>query len=150
MSDLAKTVQRPAIRAGLREARASAANSPSMRMPSRSACWSRNEPVPAAQRAFMAKSTSTIWPLVASHSTERNLLSWPPISITVRASGWKSPTARVCVTSSFAWMPPTRSATAPPPEPVRPAATTRAPWNCPSRRRLAARRVSRGWPFDLT
>ena len=101
MSDLAKTVQRPATRAGWREARARRANSPSMRMPRRSACWSRNEPVPAAHSAFMAKSPSAIWPEASSHSTERNLESCPPISMTVRASGWRTPTARVWVTSSL-------------------------------------------------
>ena len=45
-----------------------------MLMPSFSACSSRNEPVPAAQASFMAKSTTTPF------SMEMNLESWPPIS----------------------------------------------------------------------
>ena len=43
-------------------------------MPSFSACSSRNDPVPAAQASFMAKSTTTPF------SMEMNLESWPPIS----------------------------------------------------------------------
>ena len=59
---------------GAVEASARLANSPLMLMPSFSACSSRNEPVPAAQASFMAKSTTT-W-----FSMEMNLESCPPIS----------------------------------------------------------------------
>ena len=53
---------------------ASSANSPMMLMPSFSACSSRNEPVPAAQASFMAKSTTM------PSCRLMNLESWPPIS----------------------------------------------------------------------
>ena len=43
--------------------------------------WSRNEPVPAAQTVFMAKSVTM--PSRSSMSLE----SWPPISSTVRTPG---------------------------------------------------------------
>jgi len=52
------TVQRSPRRIGAGELRAMRANSPLMSMPSFSACSSRNEPVPAAQASFMAKSTT--------------------------------------------------------------------------------------------
>ena len=52
------TVQRSPRRIGAGELKASSANSPTMLMPSFSACSSRNEPVPAAQASFMAKSTT--------------------------------------------------------------------------------------------
>ncbi len=45
-----------------------------MLMPSFSACSSRNEPVPAAQASFIAKSTTM------PSCRLMNLLSWPPIS----------------------------------------------------------------------
>ena len=54
-----KTVQRSPSRTGAFEESASRANSPLMLMPSFSACSSRNEPVPAAQASFIAKSTTT-------------------------------------------------------------------------------------------
>src|ERR1022692_4333738 len=69
-----KTVQRSPRRVGQGAASARRANSPLMLMPSFSACSSRNEPVPAAQASFMAKSTTT------PCSMEINLESWPPIS----------------------------------------------------------------------
>ena len=50
---------------------------------------SRNRPVPAAQRSFMAKSRTAPWA-----SMRMSLLSWPPISITVRASGASCRTPR--------------------------------------------------------
>ncbi len=87
MSDFAKTVHRPAIRAGSTDCSASSENSSSMAMPSRSACWSRNAPVPAAHNAFMAKSRSRSAPVAGSRSSDSSLLSCPPISITVRVSG---------------------------------------------------------------
>ena len=56
MSDFANTVQRPATRAGLVDRSARSGKSVSMDKPSRSACWSRKEPVPAAQTEFIEKS----------------------------------------------------------------------------------------------
>ena len=147
MSDLAKTVQRPATRAGRSACIAMSANSSSIEMPSRSACWSRNAPVPAAQSMFMAKSTSSIRPFVSSHETDRNLLSWPPISMIVFASGWNSPAARVCATSSFTWRPPISSAIGPPPEPVMPTPRSGLPSSPDSSERAAASSTSRGRPF---
>ncbi len=68
------TVQRSPRRIGAAEERASSANSPMIWMPSFSACSSRNEPVPAAQASFMAKSTTM------PSCREMNFESWPPIS----------------------------------------------------------------------
>ena len=68
------TVQRSPRRMGADEPSASSANSPTMLMPSFSACSSRNEPVPAAHASFMAKSTTM------PSCRLMNLLSWPPIS----------------------------------------------------------------------
>ena len=50
--------------------------------PSRAATTSRNRPLPAAQRSFMAKSRTR-----PPSSRVMNLLSWPPISMMVRTSG---------------------------------------------------------------
>ena len=150
MSDLAKTVHRPAMRAGLRLSMAMRANSPSMAMPSRSACWSRKAPVPAAQRAFIEKSSSIIWRLPSSQRRERSFESCPPISMIVCASGWNSPTARVCATSSLTCTPPITSAIGPPPEPVRP--TMRTPEgsiSVPSCARVSSS-APRGRPHDRT
>ena len=68
------TVQRSPRRIGAVDCSASSANSPMMAMPSFSACSSRNEPVPAAQASFMAKSTTM------PSCRLMNLESWPPIS----------------------------------------------------------------------
>ena len=54
-----KTVQRSPRHDGAGDRRASVANSSRIEMPSRSACSSRKEPVPAAQALFIAKSTTT-------------------------------------------------------------------------------------------
>ncbi len=77
-----KTVQRSPRRIGAADCRARSANSPTMSMPSFSACSSRNEPVPAAQASFMAKSTTM------PSCMEMNLESWPPISKMV--STWRA------------------------------------------------------------
>ena len=122
MSDLAKTVQRPAMRAGFSDCMAMLANSFSISISSRSACWSRKAPVPAAQRLLSAMSTSTILPSVSSHFTDMNLLSCPPISTIVRAWGTYSPMARTWATSSLTCRPPSSSETGRPPEPVKPTA----------------------------
>jgi len=61
--------------------KANAANSLSILMPSRWACSSRNEPVPAAQAWFIVKSTTTPF------SSDMYLLSWPPISNIVSTFG---------------------------------------------------------------
>ena len=68
------TVQRSPRRIGAVDCSARSANSPMMLMPSFSACSSRNEPVPAAQASFMAKSTTM------PSCRLMNLESWPPIS----------------------------------------------------------------------
>ncbi len=68
------TVQRSPSRIGAGEPSAMRANSPMMLMPSFSACSSRNEPVPAAQASFMAKSTTI------PSCRLMYLESWPPIS----------------------------------------------------------------------
>ena len=69
-----KTVHRSPIRTGAFEERAISANSPLIRIPSRSACSSRNDPVPAAHASFIAKSVTTPF------SRPMNLESCPPIS----------------------------------------------------------------------
>ncbi len=68
------TVQRSPMRMGAREERAISANSPLIRISSRSACSSRKDPVPAAQASFIAKSTTT------PSSRLMNFESCPPIS----------------------------------------------------------------------
>src|SRR5574341_729579 len=62
MSLLAKTLQRPATAGGRLDLRAIAPNS-SMERWRRWACWSRKEPVPAAQAVFMEKSATCFPPL---------------------------------------------------------------------------------------
>ena len=80
MSDSAKTEQRPAIWAPSFASSASPPNS-STGISSLAAWWSRNEPVPAAQTVFMAKSVTT------PSRSRMSLESCPPISITVRTPG---------------------------------------------------------------
>ncbi len=124
-----KTVQRSPSRAGASDSRASRANSPLMLIPSFSACSSRNDPVPAAQASFMAKSTTTPF------SMAMNLESCPPISKMVSTG---SPTMVVltymapvlwAVISSFTVSAPTSSPMSSRPEPVvpTPAMATRSP-----------------------
>ncbi len=115
-----KTVQRSPSRVGAVEERASWANSPLMLTPSLSACSSRNEPVPAAQASFMAKSTTTPF------SIEMNLESCPPISKIV-STGSEPCEALMCrapvlwaVISSLTTSAPTSSAISSRPEPVVP------------------------------
>ena len=91
-----------------------------MLMPSFSACSSRNEPVPAAQASFMAKSTTTPF------SMEMNLESCPPISKMVSTGSppsvllmWMAPVL-CAVISSLTTSAPTNSAISSRPEPVVP------------------------------
>ena len=114
------TVQRSPSRVGAGAESASCANSPLMLMPSFSACSSRNEPVPAAQASFMAKSTTTPF------SMEMNLESWPPISKMV-STGSPPRVLLTCsapvlcaVISSLTTSAPTSSAISSRPEPVVP------------------------------
>ncbi|MBA7682195.1 hypothetical protein ES703_90542 [subsurface metagenome] len=60
ISVFAKTEHRPAIRGTLALCSASCPNSFSISTPSRCACWSRKEPVPAAQTVFKAKSRTPV------------------------------------------------------------------------------------------
>ncbi len=90
-----KTVHRSPKRPGLSASRASAPNSSSMRMPSFSACSSRNEPVPAAQTLFISKSTT------APRFRLMYLESWPPISKIVSTSGSRWTAAVACAVISF-------------------------------------------------
>ena len=84
------TVHRSPSLAGVREASARSPNSPTIEMPSFSACSSRKLPVPAAQTLFISKSTTT--PVLE----RMNLESWPPISKIVSTSGSKK-------TAAVAW-----------------------------------------------
>jgi len=90
MSLLAKTLQRPATAGGTFDLRAMAPNSSIVRL-SRVACWSRKEPVPAAQAVFMEKS-SILVPPPSSCPRTMSLASSPPISMMVLAPGWNAPT----------------------------------------------------------
>ncbi len=86
-SDSAKTVQVVLIFTG-RSPRMAVAPSWSRGMSSALEAAPRKRPVPAAHLSFMQK--STISPLAA---TEIALVSWPPMSITVRVAGnmWTAP-----------------------------------------------------------
>ncbi len=77
ISDLAKTLHLPAIRGGVLDLRQSELNS-SIESLSLSACWSRKEPVPAAQTEFIAKSFAER----ESSPKTMSLESSPPSSIT--------------------------------------------------------------------
>ena len=120
MSLLAKTLHRPAIRGGSWDFSASSPNSPSMESPSRTACWSRKLPVPAAQMVFIAKSASreAAPPAAPPPFMRISLASSPPISMTLRASGTSRATAADWATISFTNTPPSRSAASAPPVPV--------------------------------
>ena len=99
MSVLAKTEHLPAMRGGRFERRANSPNS-SMAIPSRLACWSRKDPVPAAQREFIEKSFKIRTP--EESSLKRiSLESWPPISIRVFISLRKFWAARCAAVTSF-------------------------------------------------
>ena len=86
MSLFANTLQRPAIRGGSFDFSESSPNSFSMEIPMRFACWSRKEPVPAAQRVFSWKSDN-LEALLSSSSMNISLESSPPISKIVLTSG---------------------------------------------------------------
>jgi hypothetical protein len=78
-----KTVQRLPSLTGARELNAASENSRVMLIPSLPACSSRKAPVPAAQTRFMRNFSTLprdIWMYFES---------WPPISMTVSASGKK-------------------------------------------------------------
>ena len=103
-----------------------------MLMPSFSACSSRNDPVPAAQASFIAKSTTTPF------SMEMNLESWPPISKIVSTGSppsvletWIAPVLWAVI-SSLTTSAPTNSAISSRPDPVVPTPRTsrRAPHIC--------------------
>ena len=118
------TVQRSPRRIGAGELSASCANSPMMLMPSFSACSSRNEPVPAAQASFMAKSTTT------PSCRLMNLLSWPPISKIVSTCRsilrpMKAAPVLWAVISSVTVSAPVSSPMSSRPEPVVPTPSTR-------------------------
>ncbi|KJJ83159.1 hypothetical protein OMAG_002969 [Candidatus Omnitrophus magneticus] len=87
MSDLANTLHLPAIRGGALDAAARSLN-PSRVSLRRSACWSRNEPVPAAHTAFIEKSFIPFF-----SSSMISFESSPPISITVFTWGKRTFTA---------------------------------------------------------
>ena len=76
-------------------------------MRSRSACSSRNDPVPAAQALFIVKSTT------APRLMRTNLLSCPPISMSVSTCGSIHTAARACAVISL------RTESAPTKSPVR-------------------------------
>ena len=151
MSVLAKTVQRPAMRAGLfglqgqlgelvarcASPGARPAGRGRSRCRRRRACSWRSRPAPSAR-----------WPRPTRRT--RNLLSCPPISITVRASGWYSPTARVWATSSLTCGTPAPRAIGPPPDPVKPTALTSARLISARRSASMAASVSRGRPRACT
>jgi hypothetical protein len=71
ISLLANTLHRPAMRGGFFDLSESSLNC-SMLILSLSACWSRNDPVPAAQTEFMEKSST---PSVADQDELRVLAS---------------------------------------------------------------------------
>ena len=102
MSDLANTLQRPAIDAP-RAAPAASRPSASTSSPRRDACCSRNAPAPAAHSPLLAKST-TVPRCAASRPSSTHLENWPPRSITVLASGYSSWTPRAVATTSLTVM----------------------------------------------
>ncbi len=117
MSLLAKTEHLPATLGGcsLFKARWPKA---SMVRPILKACWSRNEPVPAAHTEFIWKSAMRSFPSSPSGAMKMSLASWPPISIMVLASGWKTSVAFAWAMTSFVKAAPMRGAISFPPEPV--------------------------------
>ncbi len=110
ISLFAKTEHRPAIRGTVRLCNASSPNSPSISIPSRWACWSRNEPVPAAHTVFRAKSRTLLLP--SCLLIKISLLSWPPISIIVACSksGYNLPMAAACAGTSLTNVMPAKEA----------------------------------------
>ena len=93
-----KTVHRSPSRPGAREPRAICPNSPTMLIPSFSACSSRKDPVPAAQTLFISKSTITpFWMLMYFES-------WPPISKMVSTLGSMQIAPVACAVISFRTM----------------------------------------------
>ena len=116
MSDLANTEQRPAMRAARAASRASVPNS-SMLSFSRSACWSRKAPVPAAQSSLNAWSWRKGVPSGARPTT-MYFESWPPISMMLRASGCCVQAAVACATISLTVASPAGPAISSLPEPV--------------------------------
>ena len=90
MSDFANTLHRPAILGGFFDCRARLLNS-SMVSRNRSACWSRKEPVPAAQTEFIEKS------FIARPSSPRtiSLESSPPISMIAETSSGIEPLRQI-------------------------------------------------------
>src|SRR3970040_492820 len=113
-----KTVQRSPRRMGAGEDRARRENSPTIETPSRSACSSRNDPVPAAHASFIVKSTTT------PSSTRMNLESCPPISkivstaspVRVRAT-CTAPVLWAVISSWMASAPTSYAIRSPPPDP---------------------------------
>jgi len=101
MSLLAKTEQRPAMRGTWTLRMAISPHSSSIETPRRDACWSRNEPVPAAHSVFMAKSRIRRRPVIGSSSSRISFESSPPISMIVRTSGCSAPVALACATTSL-------------------------------------------------
>ena len=118
MSLFANTLQRPAIRGGSTDRRAISPNSFSIATPILLACWSRNEPVPAAQMLFISKSTSPVRPVEVSFSRIMSFESSPPISITLFASGYSSHDEVAWAMISFTKTPPRSSVASFPPVPV--------------------------------
>ncbi len=90
-----KTVQRSPNLQGDEAQSALLSNSCLIRMPSRSACSSRNEPVPAAQALFISKSTT------APSLRLMNFESCPPISKIVSTNGSMAAAAVACAVISF-------------------------------------------------
>src|SRR5512147_2146834 len=80
-SDSMNTVQHSPNLQGDPAQKARLSNSCLILMPSRSACSSKNEPVPAAQALFISKSTT------APFARLMNLESCPPISKMVSTEG---------------------------------------------------------------
>ncbi len=76
MSDFANTLHLPAIVGGFFDLRLSSLNSSIVSL-SLSACWSRNEPVPAAHTEFMENSFTPFSPSIMSFESS------PPSSIMV-------------------------------------------------------------------
>jgi len=146
MSDLAKTEHLPAMRGGRCDRRARSPNSRSIDRPSRLACWSRNDPVPAAQTVFIEKSSMMPRSEDGSSRTRMSLESSPPISMIVRAPGQRRAAARACAMISFTNSAPRISQASLPPEPV--AATARIRWSgCAARSSRSIPSITEsGWP----
>ena len=148
MSDFAKTLHLPAILGGFWDFKAALLNS-SMVNPSLDACWSRNEPVPAAQTPFIAKSAISIFLVASLNFNKRSFESSPPISIAVLTSGWKRSIALACAMTSLIKLPPISSLTFLPAEPVTPTLSILSAGILVTTSERTSITVFKGWPLVL-